>query len=292
MQAFCGQHGGDPQGVRPRLPRHVAPCRPPRARSCAGHLGDRALEPLARGQREKEAPGGHDGQPTPGALLPFSPARRCSAARCVGYRRPPPGNLGGSEQHSRTPHDSDPRRQRHPRASDSRARRRPRRPDCRVSPRQGGPARRRRRSRMAGRRHRQDRGPRRLPLRPRRPPLLHQGDEVNELWFEIMREEFLLRPRMSRIYWNGKFLDYPLQGMDVVKKLGPIELTRSGISYLSRPGASPRAPRTTSSSGSPTASASACTSSSSSPTPRRSGASRAPRSAPSGRPSGSRACRS
>ena len=25
-------------------------------------------------------------------------------------------------------------------------------------------------------------------------------DEVNELWFEIMREEFLLRPRMSRIY--------------------------------------------------------------------------------------------
>ena len=57
-------------------------------------------------------------------------------------------------------------------------------------------------------------------------------DEVNELWFEIMREEFLLRPRMSRIYWNGKFLDYPLQGMDVVKKLGPIELTRSGLSYV------------------------------------------------------------
>ena len=57
-------------------------------------------------------------------------------------------------------------------------------------------------------------------------------DEVNELWFEIMREEFLLRPRMSRIYWNGKFLDYPLQGMDVVKKLGPIELTRSGMSYV------------------------------------------------------------
>ena len=57
-------------------------------------------------------------------------------------------------------------------------------------------------------------------------------DEVNELWFEIMREEFLLRPRMSRIYWNGKFLDYPLQGMDVIKKLGPIELTRSGMSYV------------------------------------------------------------
>jgi len=46
-------------------------------------------------------------------------------------------------------------------------------------------------------------------------------EEVNELWFEIMREEFLKRPRMSRIYWNGKFLDYPLQGMDVVRSSGP-----------------------------------------------------------------------
>jgi protoporphyrinogen oxidase len=37
---------------------------------------------------------------------------------------------------------------------------------------------------------------------------------------------------MSRIYWNGKFLDYPLSGMDVVRKLGPVELFRSGMSYL------------------------------------------------------------
>jgi protoporphyrinogen oxidase len=37
---------------------------------------------------------------------------------------------------------------------------------------------------------------------------------------------------MSRIYWNGKFLDYPLQGMDVIRKLGPVELVRSGLSYL------------------------------------------------------------
>src|SRR3954464_12059607 len=57
-------------------------------------------------------------------------------------------------------------------------------------------------------------------------------NEVNELWFEIMREEFLKRPRMSRIFWNGKFLDYPLQGMDVIRKLGPFELIRSGLSYL------------------------------------------------------------
>ena len=59
-----------------------------------------------------------------------------------------------------------------------------------------------------------------------------KSKEVDDLWHEVMKEEFLLRPRMSRIFWNGKFLDYPLDGMDVVRKLGPIELIRSGLSYL------------------------------------------------------------
>ncbi|HYH45354.1 MAG TPA: FAD-dependent oxidoreductase, partial [Thermoanaerobaculia bacterium] len=56
--------------------------------------------------------------------------------------------------------------------------------------------------------------------------------EVDDLWHEIMREEFLKRPRMSRIYWNKKFLDYPLRGPDVVKKLGPVDLTKALLSYI------------------------------------------------------------
>ena len=32
-----------------------------------------------------------------------------------------------------------------------------------------------------------------------------KAHEVETLWHEIMGDEFLLRPRMSRIYWNGKF---------------------------------------------------------------------------------------
>jgi protoporphyrinogen oxidase len=59
--------------------------------------------------------------------------------------------------------------------------------------------------------------------------------EVDDLWHEIMEGapgDFLQRPRQSRIYWNDKFLEYPLDGMDVIKKLGPIELARCGISYL------------------------------------------------------------
>jgi protoporphyrinogen oxidase len=55
--------------------------------------------------------------------------------------------------------------------------------------------------------------------------------EVDDLWHEIMKEEFLKRPRKSRIYWNDKFLEYPLQGVDVIKKLGPVELTRCMASY-------------------------------------------------------------
>jgi protoporphyrinogen oxidase len=56
--------------------------------------------------------------------------------------------------------------------------------------------------------------------------------EVDDLWHEVLDEEFLKRPRLSRIYWNGRFLDYPLRGPDVIRKLGPIELTRSFLSYL------------------------------------------------------------
>src|SRR2546423_490003 len=59
-----------------------------------------------------------------------------------------------------------------------------------------------------------------------------KAKEVDDMWHEVLDEEFLERPRMSRIYWNKKFLDYPLQGMDVIKKLGPVELTRAGLSYL------------------------------------------------------------
>src|SRR4051812_14879799 len=56
--------------------------------------------------------------------------------------------------------------------------------------------------------------------------------EVDTLWHEILGEEFLLRPRMSRIYWNSRYLDYPLRGSDVIRKLGPVELTRCMASYI------------------------------------------------------------
>jgi protoporphyrinogen oxidase len=56
--------------------------------------------------------------------------------------------------------------------------------------------------------------------------------EVDDLWHEIMGDEFLKRPRRSRIYWNDKFLEYPLEGTDVIKKLGLWELSLCMGSYL------------------------------------------------------------
>ncbi len=65
--------------------------------------------------------------------------------------------------------------------------------------------------------------------------------EVDMLWHEILGEEFLLRPRMSRIYWNKRYLDYPLRGPDVIRKLGPVELVRCLGSYA-KAAAFPRRP--------------------------------------------------
>ena len=56
---------------------------------------------------------------------------------------------------------------------------------------------------------------------------------VDDLWFEILgAEEFLSRPRMSRIFYKGKLYDYPLVAMNALRNLGPIEAVRCVLSYL------------------------------------------------------------
>ncbi len=56
---------------------------------------------------------------------------------------------------------------------------------------------------------------------------------VEDLWHEILPDEdFLLRPRMSRIYYNGKFFDYPLKASNALKNLGLLEAFRCVLSYL------------------------------------------------------------
>ncbi len=55
---------------------------------------------------------------------------------------------------------------------------------------------------------------------------------VNDLWFEILGpDEFLRRPRISRVYYRGKFYDYPIKAVNALTNLGPVEAMRCMISY-------------------------------------------------------------
>ena len=56
-------------------------------------------------------------------------------------------------------------------------------------------------------------------------------DEVQDLWEEILGDEFLLRPRLSRIFYNGNFFDYPLKATNALTNLGAAESLRCMLSY-------------------------------------------------------------
>ena len=73
---------------------------------------------------------------------------------------------------------------------------------------------------------------RRLALRHRRAPLT-KVKEVEALWHEILSDDdFMLRPRMSRIYYNGKYYDYPLKASNALKNLGIWEAFPCVMSYV------------------------------------------------------------
>jgi len=55
---------------------------------------------------------------------------------------------------------------------------------------------------------------------------------VEDLWFEILGPgDFLRRPRMSRIFYNGKLYDYPLVPMNALRNLGLVEAVKCAGSY-------------------------------------------------------------
>lgn len=74
-----------------------------------------------------------------------------------------------------------------------------------------------------------------------------KSGEVQRLWHEVLGDELLVRERLSRIYWRGRFVDYPLRLADVMRKVGPLELARCGGSYalaVARRGLRRRRPQT------------------------------------------------
>jgi protoporphyrinogen oxidase len=56
--------------------------------------------------------------------------------------------------------------------------------------------------------------------------------EVQQLWEELLGDEFITVPRLSRIHYSGKYFDYPLKTINALRGLGLIEVTRIVFSYL------------------------------------------------------------
>jgi protoporphyrinogen oxidase len=52
-----------------------------------------------------------------------------------------------------------------------------------------------------------------------------KSQEIERLWSEILPNDFLERPRLSRIYYGGKFYSYPLRAFEALKNLGLWEAT-------------------------------------------------------------------
>ena len=57
-------------------------------------------------------------------------------------------------------------------------------------------------------------------------------NEVEQLWNEVLEEDYLLRPRLSRIYYRGKFFDYPIKPFNALAGLGLYEAVLIMASYL------------------------------------------------------------
>jgi protoporphyrinogen oxidase len=57
-------------------------------------------------------------------------------------------------------------------------------------------------------------------------------DPVQALWEEILGDEFLDVPRLSRIHYDGKYFDYPLKPMNALRGLGITNAVLIMLSYL------------------------------------------------------------
>ncbi len=67
-----------------------------------------------------------------------------------------------------------------------------------------------------------DLGPHRFFSRDRR---------VNGLWLEVVGCDYVMVDRLTRIFYGGRFFDYPLGAVNVLARLGPVEAGRCLASY-------------------------------------------------------------
>lgn len=65
-------------------------------------------------------------------------------------------------------------------------------------------------------------------------PFFSKSKEVVGLWNEILPQDFIERPRLSRIYYNGKFFSYPLRAFEALNNLGYADSAYCVLPYLYR----------------------------------------------------------
>lgn len=58
-----------------------------------------------------------------------------------------------------------------------------------------------------------------------------KNDELNNLFKEVVAEELLWVNRISRIYFDGRFVDYPLKISNALKAMGPVTSAKAMADY-------------------------------------------------------------
>jgi protoporphyrinogen oxidase len=59
-----------------------------------------------------------------------------------------------------------------------------------------------------------------------------KNEELNELFREVIAEELLWVNRISRIYFDGRYVDYPLKISNALKAIGPFTSAKAMADYL------------------------------------------------------------
>jgi protoporphyrinogen oxidase len=59
-----------------------------------------------------------------------------------------------------------------------------------------------------------------------------KSKEINDLWHEILPNDFLKRKRLSRIFYDGKFYSYPLKGFEALYNLGILTSIQCLLSFF------------------------------------------------------------
>jgi len=59
-----------------------------------------------------------------------------------------------------------------------------------------------------------------------------KSQEVEDLWTEILPKDLLIRERISRIYYKGKFYSYPLDAAEVINNIGKRQSVLTLASYF------------------------------------------------------------